>query len=121
LLLFAFVAVGIVSLGSYGVMSQLVTTREREFAVRLVFGARPEQLARAVILQVGRITLPGILVGIGVMWLFRRALTSFVFGVQPTSAAILVTSGSILLAISVAATLPCAVRAMRVDLRRGIG
>jgi predicted permease len=121
LLVFAIVAVGIVSLGSYGVMSQLVSTREREFAVRLVFGAQPEQLGRAVILQVARITLPGILVGVGTMWLLRGALTSFVFGVQPTSPAILAASGAVLLAISVAATLPCAVRAMRVDLRRGIG
>jgi ABC-type Fe3+ transport system permease subunit len=72
------------------------------------------------LVQVGRITLPGILVGVGVMWLMRGALGSFVFGVRPTSAAILLTSGGILLAISVAAALPCAVRAMRVDLRRGI-
>jgi len=121
LLLFAIVAVGIVALGSYGVMSQLVSTREREFAVRLVFGARPEQLGRAVVLQVARITLPGIVVGLVAMWLLSGALKSFVFGVQPTSAAVLATSGAMLLVLSVAATLPCAIRAMRVDIRRGIG
>jgi len=98
-----------------------VSTREREFAERLVFGARPEQLARTVIAQVARITLPGIVIGMGLMRLLSHALESFVFGVQPTSATVLLTSGVILLAISVAATLPCAVRAMRVDLRRGIG
>ena len=92
LLMFAIVAVGIVALGSYGVMSQLVSTREREFAVRLVFGARPEQLGRAVILQVARITLPGVAVGLVAMWLLSGALKSFVFGVQPTSAAVLATS-----------------------------
>jgi predicted permease len=121
LLLFAIVAVGIVALGSYGVMSQLVSTREREFAVRLVFGARPEQLGRAVILQVARITLPGIVIGLVAMWLLSGALKSFVFGVQPTSAAVLAVSGAMLLVLSVAATVPCALRAMRVDIRRGIG
>ena len=120
LLMFAIVAVGIVALGSYGVMSQLVTTREREFAVRLVFGARPEQLGRAVLVQVARITLPGVAVGLVAMWLLSGALKSFVFGVQPTSAAVLATSGALLLALSLVATLPCALRAMRVDIRRGI-
>lgn len=121
LLLFALVAVGIVSLGSYGVMSQLVSTREREFAVRLVFGARPEQLGQTVVLQVARITLPGILVGLAVMWMLSGALRSFVFGVQPTSAVVLATSGVLLLVLSIVAALPSALRAMRVDLRRGIG
>jgi hypothetical protein len=41
---FSIVAGGIVSPGSYGVMTQLVSNRERELAVRLVFGARPTQL-----------------------------------------------------------------------------
>jgi hypothetical protein len=121
LLMFAIVAVGIVALGSYGVMSQLVSTREREFAVRLVFGARPEQLGRAVLVQVARITLPGVAVGLVAMWLLSGALKSFVFGVQPTSAAVLATSGALLLALSLVATPPCALRAMRVDIRRGIG
>ena len=121
LLVFAIVAVGIVSLGSYGVMSQLVSTREREFAVRLVFGARPDELGRMVLLQVARITLPGIVIGLVAMWLASGALKSFVFGVQPASAAVLAAAGVILLVLSVAATLPCAIRAMRVDVRRGIG
>jgi putative ABC transport system permease protein len=121
LLVFAIAAVGIVSLGSYGVMSQLVSTREREFAVRLVFGARPDELGRMVLLQVARITLPGIVLGLGGMWLASGALKSFVFGVQPASVAVLAAAGLILLALSVAASLPCAVRAMRVDIRRGIG
>ncbi len=121
LLVFAIVAVGIVSLGSYGVMSQLVSTREREFAVRLVFGANPAGLAQMVLLQVARITLPGIAIGLGAMWLLSGALKSFVFGVQPASLPVLATSGVVLLVLAVIASLPCAIRAMRVDVRRGIG
>ena len=121
LLLFAIVAVGIVALGSYGVMSQLVSTREREFAVRLVFGASPGELGRIVLVQVARITVPGIAIGLAAMWLANGALKSFVFGVQPGSAAVLATSGVALLVLSVLASLPCAIRAMRVDVRRGTG
>jgi putative ABC transport system permease protein len=121
LLVFAIVAVGIVALGSYGVMSQLVSTREREFAVRLVFGAHPNGLGRMVLLQVARITLPGIGIGLVAMWLGSGALKTFVFGVQPASAAVLATSGAVLLGLSVLAALPCALRAMRVDIHRGVG
>jgi putative ABC transport system permease protein len=120
-LVFAVVSLGVVLLGSYGIMSQLVSAREREFAVRLVFGARPRQLGRAVLLQGARITLPGIVVGLAVAWLLSGALQAFVFGVQPTSVPVLVASGAMLFAFSVVATLPCAIRAMRVDVRRGIG
>jgi len=118
LLVFAIVALGIVSLGSYGLMSQLVSIREREFAVRLVFGARPSQLGQAVILQVARISVPGIAAGLVAMWLLSGALRSFVFGVQPASGVVLALSGVMLLALSIAAALPCAARAMRVDMRR---
>jgi len=63
----------------------------------------------------------GVAVGLVAMWLLSGALKSFVFGVQPTSATVLATSGVLLLALSLVATLPCALRAMRVDIRRGIG
>jgi hypothetical protein len=121
MLVFAIVAVGIVALGSYGVMSQLVSTREREFAVRLVFGAVPAQLGRAVLLQVARITLPGILIGLATTWLLAGALKSFVFGVQPTSPKVLAAAGAMLLLLSVAATVPCVLRVLRIDVQRGIG
>jgi len=56
----------------YGVMSQLVATREREYALRLVFGAAPGALGRAVLGQVARLTVPGVLVGLLVWWVMRR-------------------------------------------------
>ena len=59
-LIFAVIAVGLVSLGSYGVMSQLVSMRERELAVRLVLGARPAQLGRSVIAQARASRSPGL-------------------------------------------------------------
>jgi len=119
-LIFAIIAVGIVSLGSYGVMSQLVSTRERELALRLVLGARPAALGRSVITQVARITLPGVAVGLLAMWLLSGALKTFVFGVAATSPIVLAASGALLIVITLMATLPCAVRATRVDVRSGM-
>jgi len=120
LVMFSIVAVGIVSLGSYGVMSQLVSTRERELAVRLVFGARPTTLGASVIGQVARLTLPGVALGLTAVWSSSGLLTAFVFGVQARSPLVLGGAGVALLLLAVLATLPPALRATRVDIRRGI-
>jgi predicted permease len=120
LVVFAVAAVGIVALGSYGVMSQLVSNRERELAVRLVFGAQPAQLGASVIAQVAKLTVPGVALGLGAIWWASGLLAAFVFGVEPRSAAVLAGAGGALLLLAVLAALPPALRAMRVDIRRGI-
>ena len=120
LVLFSVVAVGIVSLGSYGVMSQLVSNRERELAVRLVFGAQPTQLGASVIAQVARLTVPGVALGLAAVWSASGLLDAFVFGVQARSPLVLAGAGGALLLLAVIATLPPALRAMRVDIRRGV-
>ena len=120
LLVFSIVALGIVSLGSYGVMSQLVSNRERELAVRLVFGAEPAKLGMSVLAQAVQLTGPGILVGLLAVWLGSGALEAFIFGVKAGSPVVLGSAGAALLLVAVLATMPPAVRAMRVDIRRGI-
>ena len=120
LVVFSIVAVGIVSLGSYGMMSQLVSTRERELAVRLVFGARPARLGASVLAHVARLTVPGIALGLAAVWWAGGLLEAFVFGVQARSPAVLAGAGVALLLLAVLAALSPAVRAMRVDIRRGI-
>ena len=46
--------------------------------------------------------------------------TGSVFGVQARSPTVLAVSGGMLIVLAVLATLPAAIRAMRVDVRRGI-
>jgi len=121
LVMFSIVAVGIVSLGSYGVMSQLVSNRERELAVRLVFGAAPTTLGASVIAQVAKLTVPGVALGLAAVWASSGLLNAFVFGVQARSPLVLAGAGGALLVLAVIATLPPALRAMRVDLRRSVG
>ena len=121
LVMFSIVAVGIVSLGSYGVMSQLVSNREREFAVRLVFGAQPTKLGVSVIAEVAKLTLPGVALGLAAVWSASGLLSAFVFGVQARSPAVLAGAGGGLLLLAAVAALPPALRAMRVDIRRVAG
>ena len=117
LLIFAAAALAIAALGSYGVMSQLVATREREYALRLVFGAAPADLGRSVLLQLARLTMPGIAGGILVVILLGGTLQRFVFGVAPRSVAVLGTVTLVMLSIALVATLPSVLRAMRIDIR----
>ena len=121
LLIFAAASLAIAALGSYGVMSQLVATREREYALRLVFGAAPADLGRSVLLQLARLTVPGIGGGVLVVVLLGGTLERFVFGVAPRSVGVLATVSAIMLAIALVATLPSVLRAMRVDVRLTLG
>ncbi|HEX9565572.1 MAG TPA: ABC transporter permease [Gemmatimonadaceae bacterium] len=116
----ASIAVGIVGLGTYGVMSQVAATREKEFAIRLVFGASPGELGRAMFLQTGRLTIPGIVIGIGSVILLGGVLDRFVFGIEPRSITLLSAVGGLMLAIAAVATITPAVRAMRVEVRQGL-
>ena len=120
LLTFAIAALGMVALGSYGVMSQLVATREREYALRLVFGAAPAELGRSVLAQLARLTLPGIVGGLIVVLLLGGTLKRFVFGVEPRSLSILVGVSTGMLVIAALATLPSVRRAMTVDVNRSL-
>jgi len=101
-------------------MSQLVSNRERELAVRLVFGAHPTRLGAAVLAQVATLTVPGVALGLAVVWSASGLLNAFVFGVQARSPVVLASAGAALLLLAAIATLPPARRASRVDIRRGI-
>jgi hypothetical protein len=109
-----------VILGSYGVMSQLVAAREREFALRLVFGAAPAGLGFSVLLGVARLSSAGVVVGSIAMLALNRVLQPFVFGIAPHSATVLLLASAAVLALATAAALPPATRAMRVDPRKGV-
>jgi ABC-type antimicrobial peptide transport system permease subunit len=117
LLVFALAAVMIAGLGAYGVMRQLVANRERELALRLVFGAVPRDLAREVLMQVARLTVPGVLLGLGGAWMAANLLRGFVFGIDPRSMAVLVGVSLGVLALATVAASPSVLRAMRLDPR----
>jgi len=117
LLVFAIAAVAIAGLGSYGAMRQLITNRERELTLRLVFGAVPKDLAREVLLQVARLTVPGVIVGLAGAWMVSSVLRTFVFGIDARSATVLVGVSVGVLVLATLAAMPSVLRAMRLDPR----
>ncbi|MBA4138414.1 MAG: hypothetical protein C0518_13980 [Opitutus sp.] len=81
--IFGAVALAITLLGSYGVMGQLVASREREFAVRLALGARPTQLLVATLRQNARLGLAGAGVGLTGALVLGAGLRPSLYGVEP--------------------------------------
>jgi putative ABC transport system permease protein len=117
---FALVALGIVALGSYGLMTQIVASREREFAVRLALGARPARVGAVVLTQSARLTAPGVVLGVALAWPLDEALRPFVFGVGAHSSALTALVAATTLLLVGGATLPAAIRAVRVEVARGL-
>ena len=115
LVVFALVALSLTALGSYGVMSQLVASRQRELAVRLAIGATPQRVRRMVIGQNATMAIIGIGLGILASWPIGKLLSPMVFGVSPTSPSALAAVGVTTLVVTAAASLLPAARAARVD------
>jgi ABC-type antimicrobial peptide transport system permease subunit len=98
-------------------MSQLVATRKKELAMRLVFGATPRGLSGSVLAQAAAVALPGILLGVVLVRLMAGALQPFAFGAATGSLAVGAAVGAATLLVVALATLAPAAHAMRVDLR----
>lgn len=117
---FGLVAVGLTALGSYGVMSQLVVSRQRELAVRLAVGATPRRVGTMVLGQSARLALAGIALGLIASWEIGKLIAPLVFGISSTSPAALVAVGVTTLVVTSGATLVPALRAAFVDVTRGL-
>jgi putative ABC transport system permease protein len=105
----------LVAIGVYGLVSQTVTQRVREVAVRLALGADPHALVATIMRHAVIAAIAGLGFGaIGAMML-GRALEALLYGVQPRDLVSFVAAAVALLAVtSVAAIIP-ALRATSVD------
>ncbi len=112
---FAAIALALAAVGIYGVMSQAVAARTQEIGVRLAVGADRSDVVGLVLRQVVRLTLGGLLLGLGGAMALGAALRRSLFEVgafdPATMAAVAVVLGVVALT---AGWLP-AWRASRVD------
>lgn len=101
--------------GIFGVTLYAVTRRMREFGVRVALGASPSALGAQVMGEALRMALLGVTLGGGVALAGRRFLQSRLYGVEPGSAATLVTAGLLVTLVAVTAALVPARRAAHAD------
>jgi putative ABC transport system permease protein len=113
--IFAFIALGLATVGIYGVMAFSVTQRTNEIGIRMAFGADKGDVLRLVVGQGLRLTAAGVVIGLAGAWALTRFLTSFLFGVRPTDIATYVVVSLALASVSLLACYIPARRATKVD------
>ena len=117
LALFATIAVAISMLGAYGVTSQLMTSRGREFAVRLALGATPARLWRAALVRNARLGLLGAAAGVAAAVPAGQALAKTLYDAGGMWWTPCVVGAAVVGVLQLASLLPTW-RGLRVDLPR---
>jgi putative ABC transport system permease protein len=115
LLIFAGLAVGLATMGVFGVLSYAVSQRTAELGIRIALGASPGGILAMVLRQAGMLVGAGVAAGLAGSLLFSRLLASLLFRVKPTDLWTYGAAVGALLAISFAAALIPARRGARVD------
>jgi predicted permease len=113
--LFAGLALLLAAVGSYGVLSYMVTERRREIGIRMALGADRASVMRMVLSQGLRLTLIGMMLGLAAAFGMNRVLASLLFGVKASDPA---TIGAVVTLIAAVALVACYVPAQfatRVD------
>ncbi len=113
--MFSVLALGLATVGIYGVISYSVAQRTAEFGIKMALGAEPRSLLLGIIWQGLLLGLTGVIVGLGGALLLARSLQGLLFGVSQFDASSFVVTAAILTAATIAASFLPAVRAMRVE------
>ena len=113
--LFAGVALTLAALGLYGVISYGVAERTYEIGVRSTLGAARADLLRMVLGQGMRLVLAGLAIGLLGAFALTRVMKSLLFGVSATDPVTFGAVATILVGVSLLASLVPALRAARVD------
>jgi putative ABC transport system permease protein len=113
--IFAVVALVLAAIGTYGILSYMVTERQREIGIRMALGAGNGQVVRLVLGQGLGIAVIGIVLGMVGAFGLSPLVASLLFGVSPADPA---TFGAVAAVIAGVAAVACVVptrRATRVD------
>jgi predicted permease len=112
---FSLAALSLACLGLYGTLSYLVHIRQRETALRLALGAAPLQVLRRVVARGLRVAVPGCVVGLALTTALGRVLSGMLYGVSVYDPMTLAGVVSIVITVSLGASLVPALRASRLD------
>jgi putative ABC transport system permease protein len=111
----AAIALLLAAIGVYGMMAYRVRRRTRELGTRLALGASPNDIARLVLIQAGKIMAVGLAVGAVAALVFAQTLSSLLFDVAPNDPLTLAASLGVLVVVTMAASYLPARRAARVN------
>ena len=112
---FAALAVGLASIGIYGVISYLVGQRTREIGIRMALGARPGNVLADILRQGAKMVGFGVIIGLAAAFGLTRLMASQLFGISATDPLTFAGVAAFLALVALAACYVPARRAMRVD------
>jgi predicted permease len=113
--LFGVLALGLASVGLFGVMSYAVSRRTTEFGIRMALGADERRVLAAVLVESLAVVGWGIAAGLPAAFLASRLLSGLLFGVGPADPTALSLAVILLVAVAALASVVPAWRASRVD------
>jgi len=112
---FAGFALLLAAIGTYGVLSYVVTRQRREIGIRMTLGAEPGLVLRSIMGQGLKLTCVGLAVGLAGALALTRLMATLLFGVRPDDPRTMAGVAALIVVVSAAACLIPAVRATRVD------
>jgi putative ABC transport system permease protein len=115
LTLFSLIALVLACAGIYGVMHYWVAQRTREIGIRVAIGAEQRAVLGLVIKEGAKLSLAGVITGIGSALILTRLIRSLLFGISATDPLTFVGISGFLCGVALLACYIPARRAMKVD------
>lgn len=112
---FGFLATILAVIGLYGVMSFSVARRSREIGIRVTLGARPGNVVRMVMREVGFLLVAGVVIAIPAYIGLSRFIRSQLYGIDAGDPLTIVSAATLLLTVGLIAGYIPSRRAVRVD------
>jgi ABC-type antimicrobial peptide transport system permease subunit len=112
---FAALALGLASVGIYGVIACLVNQGTREIGIRLALGATPDGILAMVVRHGISVALVGIAIGLAGALAVARAMENLLFGIGTADPVTFVTVCLVLFAVAALGSYVPARRAARID------
>ena len=113
--LFAALGLALCAVGVYGTINYWVAERAREIGVRMALGASRRGITRMVVGRALALTALGVAIGLAVSVAAGRALTTFLFAVQPSDPVTIAIVSLLVLGTGAVAAYVPARRAARLD------
>ena len=113
--LFASLALVLASLGIYAVVSYKVALETRDIGVRMALGADRARVLRDVLANGATLAAIGVAFGVGTAFAASRVLSAQLYEITPTDPITFIGVPALLLGVAVAACLPAARRAARIE------
>ena len=101
---FGVLALGLASVGIYGVMAYTVSQRRNEIGIRMALGAQRSQVRGMILGESGWLAAAGIISGVSVALLLTRLVKSMLYGIEPHDPMTMIGGVSILLIVALAAS-----------------